>query len=268
MLGVTTGGRSVVPKAQPVPAAPPSATDVLRNGANVGFGALGLARRAAGQLLTSVQPADRHAPPPTPPTTLELLPGALAGMVLVAERRMRGALNRAASATAGTARAVTRPTIVQRVLRPFEDLLWNWNEVARREQARNRAEASTVIPLIVNQVTENLIAQLDFVRIVQEVPMEEIVAHIDIEGIVARIDLVGVIRESTSSIGAEAIDALRDQGMALDASTREDRRPPAVPQATAQARRRGTMTATPTSASATRRARSGSRGRVPGSCRA
>ena len=33
----------------------------------------------------------------------------------------------------------------------------------------------------------------------------------------ARVDLAGVIRESTASVGAEAVDALREQGMALDA---------------------------------------------------
>jgi hypothetical protein len=217
MPGVTTGGRSVVPKAQPVPAAPPSAGDVLRHGANVGLGALGLARRAAGQTLTRMQPAERHTPPPTPPTTLDLVPGALAGMALVAERRLRVVLSGAASASASTARVVTSPAVVQRALRPLEDLLWSWNEIARREQARNRAEASAVIPLIVQQVTENVIAQIDFVRLVEQIPMEEIVSHVDVEAIVARVDLAGVIRESTSSLTAEAIDALRDQGMALDA---------------------------------------------------
>jgi hypothetical protein len=126
-------------------------------------------------------------------------------------------LSGAASASANTARVVTRPAVVQRALRPLEDLLWSWNEIARREQARNRAEASAVIPLIVQQVTENVIAQIDFVRLVEQIPMEEIVSHVDVEAIVARVDLAGVIRESTSSLTAEAIDALRDQGMALDA---------------------------------------------------
>jgi hypothetical protein len=200
-----------------VPAAPPTTGDVLRHGANVGLGALGLARRAAGRALSRVQPGDRHAPPPTPPTTLELVPGAIAGLAIVVERRMRAMLETAASVTADTTRAATRPAVVQRTLRPFEDRLWQWNEIARREQARNRAEASAIIPLIVQQVTENLVAQLDFVRIVEQLPMEDIVSHIDVEALVARIDLTGVIRESTSSITGEAIDSLRDQGMALDA---------------------------------------------------
>ncbi|HEY7106811.1 MAG TPA: hypothetical protein VH986_10435 [Acidimicrobiia bacterium] len=214
---MTTGGGGVVPRAQPVPAAPPTTGEVLRHGANVGLGALGLARRAAGRALSRVQPGDRHAPPPTPPTTLELVPGAIAGLALVVERQVRTMLDRAASATADTARIVTRPALVQRALSPIEDRLWQWNEIARREQARNRAEASALIPLIVQQVTENVVAQIDFVRVIEQVPMEEIVSHIDVEALVARIDLAGVIRESTSSLTGEAVDSLRDQGMALDA---------------------------------------------------
>jgi hypothetical protein len=151
------------------------------------------------------------------PTTLDLVPGAIAGIAIVTERRVRAVIVSMASGTASTARVVTRPAVVQRALRPLEDLLWSMNEIARREQAHNRAEAAALIPMIVQQVTENVVAQLDLVRLVQEIPMEDIVGAIDLEAIVARVDLAGVIRESTSNITTEAVDALRDQGMALDA---------------------------------------------------
>jgi hypothetical protein len=88
--------------------------------------------------------------------------------------------------------------------------------VARREQARNRAEAAAVVPMLVQQVAENVISQLDFERIVRRIPVEDIVAQVDVEAVVARIDLAGVIRESTVTVGGEAVDALREQGMALD----------------------------------------------------
>lgn len=94
--------------------------------------------------------------------------------------------------------------------------MWRLNEVARREQQANQQQASALIPVIVNQVTENVLAQLDFVRIVQQVPLDDIVSAIDIEEIVARVDLGGVIRESTAGLTAEAVDALRSQGIALD----------------------------------------------------
>ena len=90
------------------------------------------------------------------------------------------------------------------------------NEVARREQARNRAEAAALLPVIIQQVTENVLAQLDLPGLVRQIPMEDIVEQIDVEAIVQRIDLGGVIRESTAGVGAEAVDALRAQGVALD----------------------------------------------------
>ena len=71
---------------------------------------------------------------------------------------------------AGVARVVTRPRIVQWSLRPVEDTLWRLNEVARREQERNQAEAAAFMPVLIQQVTENVIAQIDFVRVVQQDP--------------------------------------------------------------------------------------------------
>jgi hypothetical protein len=191
---------------------------VLRHGASVGFGALGLARRAVGTALGRVQPAERR-PFPSSPSTLDLVPGAVAGLALVAERRVRSVVVGVAAGTATTARVMTRPATVQRALRPLEDLLWNWNEIARREQARNRAEASAVLPMLVQTTAENVIAQLDLARIVSQIPIAEVVEQVDIEGIVQSIDLGGVIRESTAGVGAEAIDALRSQGIALDVLT-------------------------------------------------
>ena len=105
-----------------------------------------------------------------------------------------------------------KPAIVQRALRPLEDRLWHWNEVARREQTRNQAQASALIPVIVQQVTENVIAQLDFVRIVEQIPIDDIAGAIDVEAIVQRIDLGGVIRESTMGLTMETVDAMRSRG--------------------------------------------------------
>jgi hypothetical protein len=200
----------------PVPAAPPGVADVVRHAVNVGFGAAGLARRAVGVALARTTATPSSAPP-TPPTTADLVPGALVGLGILVERRMRSVGEAVVSGTAGVARAVGRPGVVQRAQRPVEDVLWNWNEIARREQARNRSEAAALVPVLVQQVAENVIAQLDFERIVRQIPVEDIVSQIDVEAVVARIDLAAVIRESTTSVGTEAVDALRAQGMSLDA---------------------------------------------------
>jgi hypothetical protein len=106
--------------------------------------------------------------------------------------------------------------VVQRALRPFEDRLWHLNEVARREQQRNQSQAAALIPVIVQQVTENVIAQLDFVRIVEQVPVDDIASAVDVEGIVRRVDLGGIIREATAGVTMETVDAIRSQGITVD----------------------------------------------------
>jgi hypothetical protein len=189
-------------------------TDVLRRSARLGLGAIGLAGRAAGSLFARVpDPSD---PGDAEPGPLALVPGAVLGLAIEAERRAAVVVDAVADRTATVGRTVARPAIVQRALRPVEDALWHWNEVARREQTRNQAQAAALIPVIVQQVTENVIAQIDFVRVVEQIPMEEIAGSIDIEAIVARIDLGGVIRESTASLTTEAVDAVRSEGIAID----------------------------------------------------
>ncbi len=204
------------PVPEPVDPAVPGAAEVLRRGTSVGLGAIGLAGRAAGGLLARVPTARRGAAPDpsTPPAAL--LPGAVAGLAITVERVTAIVVDEVMSRGAGVARVVTRPRIVRWSLRPVEDTLWRFNEIARREQERNQAEAAAFMPVLIQRVTENVIAQIDFVRVVQQVPVDEIVANLDIEGIVARVDLVGVIRESTASITSEATDSLREQGMTLD----------------------------------------------------
>jgi hypothetical protein len=175
---------------------------------------LGLAGRATGALLARVP--DPSAAGPGGSGVLSLVPSAAFGLAIEVERRTAVAIDAVAARTAEVARAATKPRFAQRALRPVEDSLWRWSEVARREQMRNQAQASALIPVIVQQATENVIAQLDFVRIIQQVPVDDIVAALDVEAIVARIDLGGVIRESTANLTAEAVDALRSEGIVLD----------------------------------------------------
>jgi hypothetical protein len=208
-------GTGVIPRPTPVPAPPPGVTDVLRRSARLGLGALGLVSRAAGSVFARVPDgsASEQAEPAGP---LALLPGAVLGLAIEAERRAATVVDAVAERTAGVGRRAAQPAIVQRALRPVEDALWHWNEVARREQTRNQAQAAALIPVIVQQVTENVIAQIDFVRVIEQIPVDDIAGAIDVEAIVQRIDLGGVIRESTMGLTTEAIDGVRTRGIELD----------------------------------------------------
>lgn len=211
----STPGTEVVPRAIPVPAPPPGVTDVLRRSARLGLGAIGLAGRAAGSVFARVpDPGDGTTEPEA--GVAALLPGAVLGLAIEAEKRAAAVVDTMAAHSSGVVRAAGNQPIVQRALRPLEDRLWHWNEVARREQTRNQAQASALIPVIVQQVTENVIAQLDFVRIVEQIPVDDIAGAIDVEAIVQRIDLGGIIRESTAGLTMETVDAVRTQGMTLD----------------------------------------------------
>jgi hypothetical protein len=212
----TASGTGVVPRAMPVPAPPPGVTDVLRRSARLGLGAIGLAGRAAGSVFARVpDPGDGSTD--VEPGVAALVPGAVVGIAIEAEKRAAAVVDTLAAHSGGVVRAVSNSTVVQRALRPLEDRLWRWNEVARREQQRNQAQAAALIPVIVQQVTENVIAQLDFVRIVEQIPVDDIAAAIDVEAIVQRIDLGGVIRESTASLTMEGVDAVRTQSVTVDA---------------------------------------------------
>ncbi len=209
---------------------------MLRRGTRLGLGALGLAGRAAGTLFARVpDPAAVRDPEPGP---LALVPGAMLGLAIEVEKRAAAVIDVVAARSADAARTATRPAIVQRALRPVEDVLWRWSEVARREQTRNQAQAAALIPVIVQQVTENVIAQIDFVRVVEQIPVDDIAGAIDIEAIVARIDLGGVIRESTASLTTEAIDGVRVRGIDLDSALARLGGPRDVPGSAARSRRR------------------------------
>jgi hypothetical protein len=204
-----------MPRAPTVPAPAPRLTDVLRRGAALSLGALGLAGRAAGTMFARVPEPDHDGLRPDPGIAA-LVPGAVVGLAIEAERRSAAVVDTVVGRSSAVVSAATRSAPVQRALRPLEDRIWKWSEVARREQQRNQAQAAALIPVIVQQVTENVVAQLDFVRIVEQIPVDDIAAAIDVEAIVARIDLGGVIRESTAGLTMEAVDAVRTQGIAFD----------------------------------------------------
>jgi hypothetical protein len=52
--------------------------------------------------------------------------------------------------------------------------------------------------------------------LIDHVPINKVVARVDLPGVIDEIDLVGVIRESTTGLGAETLDASRAGLMAMD----------------------------------------------------
>ena len=176
----------------------------------------GLAGRAAGTVFAQV-PDPVGAPPTPSPGRRSRAPGAVLGLAIEAERRAAAVVDAVADRTAGVGRTVAASprSCSGRCARSRTGCGTGtrWRAASR---PATRRRPSALIPVIVQQVTENVIAQLDFVRIVEQIPVDDIAGAIDVEAIVQRIDLGGVIRESTMSLTMEAVDAVRSQGIALD----------------------------------------------------
>jgi hypothetical protein len=217
-------GRAVAVPAPPVRAAPPTLAELVARGTRLGLGVAGLARDA---LLVAVARTSAPAAPAadTGGRIATMVPGAAVGLGIVAERRIRGAVIAAVEGVAAVsqraARGAARVPVVERRLDALENRLWRWNQVARREQQHNRVEAATALPVLVQRITETVVAHIDFERVVDQIPVDRlcdsVVARLDIEAIVSRLDLAAIIRESTFGVTAEAVDAVRVQAMSLDA---------------------------------------------------
>ena len=94
----------------------------------------------------------------------------------------------------------------------------------------NQIAARIDLDEIVDRVDVDAIAQrIDLDAIVQRVDLDAVVARVDIDAILARVDLPGlteevidevdlgeIIRESSSTMASETVDALRVQGMRVD----------------------------------------------------
>jgi hypothetical protein len=190
----------------------------------IGLGIAGLAVQGAHAVL-----AGRPRPEPGAPRGVALWAGAAFGITMEIERRTLHAVERAVSAGSAAARGASQLPGVRAPAGRFDAWLVRWNNEARLQQRRNRAEAEAVVHRVVRQVTDAVLAQIDFVHIVDQIPMDEIVDHIDMEailskidigtlvsGVVKEVDLGGIIRESTEGVTAEAVDAVRSQTVKTD----------------------------------------------------
>lgn len=190
----------------------------------IGFGIAGLAAQGVHVVF-----AGRPRPDTVPSRGLELWAGAALGLAMEVERRALHAAERVVSAGSSAARGASRLPLVRTPAGRVDAWLVRWDTEARLQQRRNRADAEVFVKRVVRQVTDAVLAQIDFVDIVDHIPMDQIVDHIDIEAILSKVDigtlvssvvkevdLGGIIRESTEGVTAEAVDAVRSQTVKTD----------------------------------------------------
>lgn len=143
-----------------------------------------------------------------------------------------------ADATVRIARAVLPPAVASRPLDAVGDAVERRREAARRREDASRDDARRALERVVRQVVELVIDQIDMDALVDRIPVDrvvdridvnEIAARIDVDAIVARldigaianeaveqVDMGAIVRDSTTGLAGETIDAVRVQVMGLD----------------------------------------------------
>jgi hypothetical protein len=205
----------------------------------------------AGPAAREVHAGGAVAAPSAPPGKLRLLPGAALGLGLEAQRRSLDAAATLAARIAPPLRAVTRPAVA--VARAPLAVAWRrldldgWAARGLAEQRRNQQMAAEAARALLRQLAAAVLAEvdvdgvvaradldrvvdrLDLDRIAKRIDVDAIAARLDIDAVVARVDLPGlteqvldevdideIIRQSSGTMAAETVDALREQGMRAD----------------------------------------------------
>ena len=247
---------SLIPWTDPEPAMG-TVTAFARRVTDLGLGAASVVAGVTVEAVERFVPGEARPPgSPSAPGLLRLVPGALLGVGIAAQRRVleiTAATERTAAQLGGLA---ARTPLVGASLRSAEDYLSVWSDRGSVTQARNRALvgefvrrltpelASAVVaqlPIeaivdsidmdaIIDQVdVDRMIGRVDVDRIISRVSIDDIMKRVDIDAImnqidigplaaevITEVDIGAIVRESTSSIGSGALDSLRVTAMTVD----------------------------------------------------
>jgi hypothetical protein len=112
-----------------------------------------------------------------------------------------------ASASARFARSVLPPAVADKPLESVEERVDKRVEAARQREELSRDDTLDAVQSVLNQTIGAVLDMLDWDMLIQHVPLEQVVGQVD---------LGGVIRESTTSLAGETVDAVRVGMMGLD----------------------------------------------------
>ena len=112
-----------------------------------------------------------------------------------------------ASASARLARNVLPPAVAEKPLESVGEKVDQRVETARQREEVSREDALDAVQSVMNQTIGAVLDMLDWDMLMQHVPLERVVANVD---------LGGVIRESTTGLAGETVDAIRVGMMGFD----------------------------------------------------
>ncbi len=186
-------GRDVVPWTRPEPPVI-GLTGLLRRASDLGLGAASIAASAAVDAIERFVPGE--APPGgevAAPGVVRLVPGALLGAGLVAQRRMLDVSAQVEKGVAQVAGVIARTPVVGAPVRATEQYLGRWSDVGEVEQARNRALVAEFVRRLAPELATAVINQLDMATLTEQLPIDTIVASVDIDSLLDRVDVEGII---------------------------------------------------------------------------
>lgn len=109
------------------------------------------------------------------------------------------------------ARAVVPASVGEGPLDAVERHLERRQDEAHRSERENRDNVAEAAETVLNRVVVGVVDMLDMQQLI-----DHVVARVDLPEVIDEIDLAGIIRESTTGLGAETLDASRAGLMAMD----------------------------------------------------
>jgi hypothetical protein len=205
-------GRAVVPWTRPEPPAI-GVTRMLRRATDLGLGAASIAASAAVDAIERFVPGEA-APDDdvAAPGVVRLVPGALLGAGLVAQRRMLDVSARVEKGVTQVAGALARTPVLGAPVRATEQYLGRWSDVGEVEQARNRALVAEFVRRLAPELATAVINQLDMATLTEQLPIDAIVAGVDIDALLDRVDVESIIER----VDVEKIIDRVDVGKIID----------------------------------------------------
>jgi hypothetical protein len=205
-------GRAVVPWTRPEPPAI-GVTGMLRRATDLGLGAASIAASAAVDAIERFVPGEA-APDDdvAAPGVVRLVPGALLGAGLVAQRQMLDVSARVEKGVTQVAGALARTPVIGAPVRATEQYLGRWSDVGEVEQARNRALVAEFVRRLAPELATAVINQLDMATLAEQLPIDAIVAGVDIDALLDRVDVESIIER----VDVEKIIDRVDVGKIID----------------------------------------------------
>ncbi|HEY3722541.1 MAG TPA: hypothetical protein VGN59_04175 [Acidimicrobiia bacterium] len=185
---------AVVPWTRPEPPVL-GLTGFLRRASDLGLGAASIATTAAVDAIERFVPGEPADPEDevSAPGLVRLVPGALMGAGLVAQRRMLDVSARVERGLAGVAASLARAPIVGGPVRATEGYLERWSDAGEVEQARNRALVTEFVRRLAPELATAVVAQLDMNSLMGQLPIDAVVATVDIDALLDRVNVEGII---------------------------------------------------------------------------